>query len=132
MDTQKLYENGRCAYDNERYEDAYFYFLEAALSGDADSMMYLGCMYLYDAYVDRDYKKAFHFFKESMDLGRNFQIILFTDASSCFCTMQEQVNLLLCGNETSALLYDRCQEPKTIWFRIVTSGVDRPKYALYT
>ena len=65
MNKEKLFRLGKSFYDEEKYEEAYYYFLEASMSGDAHAMVYLGLLYLYGEYVDRSYKKAFHYFCES-------------------------------------------------------------------
>lgn len=51
------------------YEEAYVYYLEAALNEeDGDAIFNLGVMYLNGEYVDRNYEKAFGYFRKAYEL----------------------------------------------------------------
>ncbi len=57
-------------------EEAYVYYLEAALSeNDPEALYNLGRMYLSGRYVEKDYVKAFKYFKQSYDLSGSLDCI---------------------------------------------------------
>lgn len=69
MKASELVERGDYFSSKKLYEEAYVCYLEAALSEkDGDAFYELGRMYLYGRYVDRDYAKAFKYFRISFDI----------------------------------------------------------------
>lgn len=59
------------------YEEAYVYFLEAALTErNAEAIDKLGRMYLAGEYVECDYIKAFKYFKLAYDISHNLNFII--------------------------------------------------------
>ena len=51
--------------ERKDYENAYHWFLEAAMKGEADSLYHLGEMYYNGDYVHQDTDKAFSFFERA-------------------------------------------------------------------
>ncbi len=70
MDTKYLVELGKSQVDEGRFDEAYAYFLEGALAGDSEAVKQLAQLYLFGDGVEKDYKKAFHYFKVYYDLCR--------------------------------------------------------------
>ncbi len=59
------------------YEEAYVYYLEAALTErNAEAIDKLGRMYLAGKYVECDYIKAFKYFKLAYDISHNFDSLI--------------------------------------------------------
>ncbi len=69
MNEKKLVEIGNLRKNEFEYEEAYAYYLEAAIGEcDPDAIENLGELYLYGSGVRTDYKKAFHYFRLYFDL----------------------------------------------------------------
>ena len=71
MKASKLVEKGQYFDGCGLQEEAYAYYLEAALSGEDDGkgIFELGIKYLCGEYVDRDYEKAFKYFKMAYEMN---------------------------------------------------------------
>lgn len=69
MNAEKLVRIGNMRKNEFEYEEAYAYYLEAAIGEcDPDAIENLGELYLYGSGVRTDYKKAFHYFRLYFDL----------------------------------------------------------------
>ncbi|MCR5566717.1 MAG: sel1 repeat family protein [Clostridiales bacterium] len=64
-----MVELGAYYYSRMEFEDAYHWFLEAALAGSAIAMCDLGGLYHNGYFVEQDYKKAYEYFLKSYDSG---------------------------------------------------------------
>lgn len=69
MKASELVKKGDYYLSIEMDEEAYVCYLEASLQGtDGGAFYKLGLMYLYGIYVERDYEKAFKYFRISFDM----------------------------------------------------------------
>ena len=68
MNTEKQVEMGDFRMQELEYEEAYGYYLEAALDNNPKAIYNLGLIYLYGRGVTADYKKAFHYLTLYFDL----------------------------------------------------------------
>ena len=62
---------GLACLEKQDYENAYYWFLEAALGGEKDSLYYIGDLYYKGIYVRRDPEKAYAFFRRAYKKGVN-------------------------------------------------------------
>ena len=64
-----LNELGAAYLVKEDYEQAYYWFLEAALGGDKNCLYNMGNLYYKGQYVDQDKEKAYRYFREAYQCG---------------------------------------------------------------
>lgn len=64
---EQLYEQGKLAYDAQKYADAFAYFSQAAAVGSAAAMNSLGDCYYYGQGVKQDYDEAVRWFSRAVD-----------------------------------------------------------------
>ena len=70
MDSKELYELAKEYEEQEDFEEAYRYYLEAALADDdGEAVSKLADMYLNGDYVDIDFDKSAHYFEIALERG---------------------------------------------------------------
>ncbi len=74
----ELVKRGRYYDGYGMHEEAYTYYLEAALyDEDPEAIFELGVKYLCGSYVDRDYEKAFKYFKTAYDKNNSLESLYY-------------------------------------------------------
>ncbi|NBI42494.1 tetratricopeptide repeat protein [[Haemophilus] felis] len=66
---EQLFKQGKIAYDQGNYAEAFKWYKKAAEQGGADSQFYLGIMHVHGLGVKQEYQQAVKWFKRAVEQG---------------------------------------------------------------